>query len=81
VVFAYVNCFGIVASMGSPYIIGLLKDRTGSYDAGLLFLAGMALLGAVFVFLASCLMRRKGLIAPATARMGGLDQPVNPVTR
>jgi len=62
VVFAYVNCFGIVGSMFSPYLIGLLKDRTGSYDAGLMFLAGAALCGAVFVFLASRLMQQKQLL-------------------
>jgi MFS transporter, ACS family, tartrate transporter len=71
VVFAYVNCFGIVGSMFSPYLIGLLKDRTGSYDAGLLLLAAAALMGAVFVFLASRLMLRKRLIQPAAAVLAG----------
>jgi MFS transporter, ACS family, tartrate transporter len=70
-VFAYVNCFGIVGSMFSPYLIGLLKDRTGSYDAGLLLLAAAALMGAVFVFLASRLMLRKRLIQPAAAVLAG----------
>ena len=53
VVFAYVNCFGIVGSMFSPYVIGLLKDMTGSYDAGLGFLAIAAAVGAALVFIAS----------------------------
>jgi ACS family tartrate transporter-like MFS transporter len=65
VVFAYVNCFGILGSMFSPYLIGLLKDRTGSYDAGLTFLAVAALSGAVLVFVAGRLMVRKGLLRPA----------------
>lgn len=70
VVFAYVNCFGIVGSMFSPYLIGLLKDRTGSYDAGLMFLAGAALCGAVFVFLASRLMQQKQLLRRADETPG-----------
>jgi len=70
VVFAYVNCFGIVGSIASPYFIGLLKDRTGSYDAGLLFLAIAALLGAVLIYLASRLMRQRALISPRSAQVG-----------
>jgi len=68
VVFAYVNCFGILGSMGSPYLIGYLKDRTGSYDAGLIFLAIAALSGAVFVFIAGRLMMRGGLLRTAIAQ-------------
>ena len=67
VVFAYVNCFGIVASMASPYLIGMLKDRTGSYDAGLVFLAVGALVGAVLVFVAGRLMSVAGLLPPRPA--------------
>ena len=70
VVFAYVNCFGIVGSMFSPYLIGLLKDRTGSYDAGLMLLAGAALCGAVCVFLASRLMQQKQLLRRADEAPG-----------
>jgi ACS family tartrate transporter-like MFS transporter len=68
VVFAYVNSFGIVGSMFSPYFIGYLKDRTGSYDAGLLFLAIAALLGAALVFVASHGMRRAGLLGASDRR-------------
>jgi len=68
VVFAYVNSFGIVGSMFSPYFIGYLKDRTGSYDAGLLFLAIAALLGAALVFVASRGMRRAGLLGASDRR-------------
>ena len=77
VVFAYVNSFGIVGSMFSPYIIGLLKDSTGSYDAGLAFLATAALLGACFVYFASRFMRRKALLG---ASLASLDS-YGPVTR
>lgn len=77
VVFAYVNSFGIVGSMFSPYIIGLLKDSTGSYDAGLAFLATAALLGACFVYFASRFMRRKALLG---ASLASLDN-YGPVTR
>lgn len=73
VVFAYVNSFGIVGSMFSPYFIGLLKDRTGSYDAGLVFLAMAALLGAAFIYLASRLMRRKSLISSSTSPAGEFE--------
>lgn len=76
VVFAYVNCFGIVGSMFSPYLIGLLKDRTGSYDAGLLFLAGAALTGGLLVLLAGRLMRRKQLLGPVDAVLPRYDAVV-----
>lgn len=77
VVFAYVNSFGIVGSIASPYVIGLLKDRTGSYDAGLLFLAIAALLGAAFVYLSSRLMRQKSLISSSSPEVSRYE----PVTR
>jgi ACS family tartrate transporter-like MFS transporter len=65
IVFAYVNCFGIVSSMFSPYLVGLLKDLTGAYDAGLAALALAAVLGAAFVFIASRLMQRRKLLDTA----------------
>lgn len=76
VVFAYVNSFGILGSMFSPYLIGLLKDRTGSYDAGLMFLAGAALLGAVLVFLAGRRMQQAGLLRTPSAFADSPDPAV-----
>jgi ACS family tartrate transporter-like MFS transporter len=39
VVIAAVNSAGVLGSFISPMTIGWLKERTGSYDAGLMFLA------------------------------------------
>ena len=40
---------GSVAEAVSPWLVGRLRDTTGSYTAGFLALIGMALLGAVAV--------------------------------
>ena len=44
---ALVNSIGNVAGFAGAYIIGLLRETTGSFSAALLFLAGALVLGAI----------------------------------
>ncbi|CCW30774.1 putative tartrate transporter [Xenorhabdus nematophila F1] len=48
---AVINATGNVGSAVSPLLIGWLKDQTGSFNAGLYFVAGLLLLGALIVFM------------------------------
>jgi ACS family 4-hydroxyphenylacetate permease-like MFS transporter len=40
---------GSVAEAVSPWLVGRLRDTTGSYTAGFLTLVGMAILGAIAI--------------------------------
>ncbi|NMM10453.1 MAG: MFS transporter [Polaromonas sp.] len=44
---ALINSLGNLAGFVSPYLIGLIKDRTHSTDAGMYLLAGSLVLGAL----------------------------------
>lgn len=44
---ALVNSLGNAAGFAGPYIVGLLKEATGSFSAALLFLAAVLALGGV----------------------------------
>lgn len=44
---ALVNSMGNAAGFAGPYIVGLLKEATGSFSAALLFLAGALALGGL----------------------------------
>jgi MFS transporter, ACS family, tartrate transporter len=56
---AAINSIGNLSGFAGPYVMGYLKDATGSFTAGLLFLAGCALLGAVVVMLLRIDVRRE----------------------
>jgi ACS family tartrate transporter-like MFS transporter len=43
---AWANSLGILAGGITSPVIGYLKDATGTYESGLYFLAGLAVLGA-----------------------------------
>jgi ACS family tartrate transporter-like MFS transporter len=47
---ATVNSIGNLGGFFGPKVFGILKDQTGSDFAGLMFLAGCAVVGAVIVF-------------------------------
>ena len=49
---ALVNSIGNLGGFAGPYAVGWLKDATGTYQAGLYFLAGCAVLSAVIAFYA-----------------------------
>ena len=44
---ALINTVGSLGGFVGPYAVGLVKDATGSFTGGLMFLAGLLLLGAV----------------------------------
>ncbi|MBI6549612.1 4-hydroxyphenylacetate permease [Xenorhabdus lircayensis] len=48
---AVINATGNVGSAVSPLLIGWLKDQTGSFNAGLYFVAGLLLIGALMVLI------------------------------
>ncbi len=48
---AAINSLGNLSGFFGPYVMGYLKDLTGSFTAGLLALAACALLGAIVVML------------------------------
>jgi nitrate/nitrite transporter NarK len=48
---AAINSLGNLSGFAGPYAMGYLKDLTGSFTAGLLLLAGCALVGAIVVLL------------------------------
>jgi len=58
---AAINSLGNLSGFAGPYAMGFLKDFTGSFTAGLLLLAGFALLGAVVVILLRIDARREQL--------------------
>ena len=46
---AIINAIGNLSGFAGPYVMGWLKDATGAYTAGLLTIAGTALVGAGIV--------------------------------
>jgi MFS transporter, ACS family, tartrate transporter len=58
---AAINSLGNLSGFAGPYAMGYLKDLTGDFTAGLLFLSGCALLGAVVVVMLRIDVRREQL--------------------
>jgi sugar phosphate permease len=56
---AAINSLGNLSGFAGPYAMGYLKDLTGSFTAGLLLLAGCALVGAIVVVLLRIDARRE----------------------
>src|SRR6266478_9335589 len=48
---ALINSIGNLAGFGGPYLIGWVKEATGSTSTGLLVLAVLPLIGRLLVFL------------------------------
>jgi ACS family tartrate transporter-like MFS transporter len=48
---ALVNSMGNLGGFAGPFIVGVIREATGSFPAALLFLAGALLLGAVIALL------------------------------
>jgi MFS family permease len=46
---AFINSFGCLAGFASPYIVGWIKDATGSTDSGMYVVAALVFAGAVLV--------------------------------
>jgi nitrate/nitrite transporter NarK len=58
---AAINSLGNLSGFAGPYAMGYLKDLTGDFTAGLLLLAGCALLGAIVVVMLRIDARREQL--------------------
>jgi MFS transporter, ACS family, tartrate transporter len=58
---AAINSLGNLSGFAGPYMMGYLKDLTGNFTAGLLLLAGCALVGAVVVVMLRIDARREQL--------------------
>jgi len=46
----FINGVGNLGGFAGPYVVGLIKDATGSFSWALYFLAASSLLGAVITF-------------------------------
>ncbi len=64
---ALVNALGNLSSVVNPWVIGMIRDSTGSFNGGLLWLAGMACLSIVVISVILALWGSSP--APATARL------------
>jgi ACS family tartrate transporter-like MFS transporter len=71
---ALINSIGNLAGFGGPYLIGWVKEATGSTSTGLLVLAVLPLIGGLLVFLGGHETRvefaEAGKVAPANERPG-----------
>ena len=55
---AAVGAYSSLAGLIGPWVVGLLKEATGRFDAGMLFLSLMSLMSAVIVLMRSRHVRR-----------------------
>jgi MFS transporter, ACS family, tartrate transporter len=61
---AWINALGNLAGTVTPFIVGRIKDVTGSFSGGLCALAAFALLAAIVTLLAVPERRRQMRLAP-----------------
>jgi nitrate/nitrite transporter NarK len=55
--FAFINTIGTIGGFVGPYMVGFLKDATGSFTAGLRGMAGLLVLTAIMAGTLKLLMR------------------------
>jgi len=70
---AMVSALGNLSGFLPPYLVGWIKDSTGNYGYGLLFLAVLSLLGGLLVLRSDGFERRmvmRGAAAQAAVRAG-----------
>ncbi|MEX2194799.1 MAG: MFS transporter [Thermoleophilaceae bacterium] len=67
---ALVNTIGVTGGLFGPVVVGILKDATGSLDAGLLTLAGALVVGTAVVLRARVAPRPGEMVQPAPASSG-----------
>lgn len=46
-----INSIGNLGGVAGPYVVGYLTNQTGSFYAGIIYLSGPALVGAILIFL------------------------------
>jgi ACS family tartrate transporter-like MFS transporter len=64
---AWINALGNLAGTITPWIVGTIKDATGSFGGGLYALAGFAVLSAVVTVIGVPSTRRRAPAALAAA--------------
>jgi len=62
---AQINALGNLAGTITPWVVGTIKDSTGSFAGGLFALAGFALLAAVVTIIGLPAERRRAALSPA----------------
>ena len=70
---ALINSIGNLAGFGGPYLIGWVKEATGSTSTGLLVLAVLPLIGGLLVFLGG--HETKAEFAGMGVRIANTDHP------
>src|SRR4051812_2373155 len=73
---AMINSIGNLGGFGGPYLVGLVKDATGSTDGGLIVLAGILVIGSVVALFVA---HDKALERVPETRTGRFDRSA-PVT-
>jgi MFS transporter, ACS family, tartrate transporter len=61
---ALVNATGNLGGLAGPTVMGVMKEATGTFTSGLLFLAGALVLGALIVLLFGYATRPRGIGSP-----------------
>ena len=64
---ALINATGNLGGYVGPFVVGWIKDSTGSFEAGLYFLAASAFGAAVITYFATAASGRTAARAPAGA--------------
>jgi D-galactonate transporter len=76
---AMINSIGNIGGFAGPYLVGLVKDATGSTDGGLIVLAVILVVGSVVALRAT---HDKELeLAPEATRTGRFDRTAMPAER
>ena len=63
---ATINALGNLSSIVNPWVIGTIRDSTGSFNGGLLWLTAMAVMSAVVI---AVIVSIWGSSAPVSARL------------
>jgi nitrate/nitrite transporter NarK len=56
---AFINSVGTIGGFVGPTVMGWLKDRTGSFSAGLFAMSGFMLLATIFSFSLKLFVRQE----------------------
>jgi len=72
---AMINSVGNLSGFIGPYLIGVIRDRTGSFTTSLFALAGSSIVAAVLILLLAASERRQAAIAE-TGPDSGLVKPI-----
>jgi MFS transporter, ACS family, tartrate transporter len=75
---ALINSIGNLGGFGGPYLVGLIKDATGSTNGGLIVLAAIAAIGAV---LATRVAHNRDAEAAPRTRTGRFEREPEPAAQ